>query len=454
LCLVPYVSNFIPVYLSQKFNQKPLKMRLKILNLVLTILIVHLTTTISAQSNFQKGYIVELDGDTLHGFIDNRNWHSSPKEVSFKPSMKEKDLIFKPLQIKSLGIEDRFIYMSTPVEYHQRTTKLNTANDYSVAPEKTLDTLFLNLIYRGQLNLYHLYNKYDEDVFFIQKGQDSIQELVEYRILRGESLVSVKPYIKTLATLMADCGSIFPEISNVKYQKRDLEKLLAAYDACLPSSNKKFKTRPLKPKIELGVLGGVTSSNMQFGVPFGSAYWSLVLADWTWSVKPTMGVHFNLTLPRINKHSSLVIEVSNRNLEAKYSGLTIVQDLNTYVYNHEFKYGYIKLNTAFRFTFNPFSKFQVYGTAGLLNGWLYENEAQSGKKSIIFGKEYFESYPFIPTRRYEQGILMGVGFRFKRFETEVRGELSNGISAINVLSTNVRLVNFKCAYYFWSKQFF
>jgi hypothetical protein len=429
-------------------------MQFKILNITLTVLIVYLAaTTISAQSNFQKGYIIELNGDTLHGFIDNRNWKTSPKEISFKPSVKGKELIFKPLQIKSFGIEDRFIYVSASVEYHQRMTKIITSNTYSGVPEKTLDTIFLNLIYIGQLNLYHLYNKHDEDVFFIQKGQDSIQELVEYRILRGEALVAVKPFVQTLAKLMADCGSIFPEISKIKYQKRDLEKLLTVYDACLPTtSTKKFKTRELRPKMELAILGGVTSANMQFGVPYGSAYWSLTLADWTWSVKPTMGVHFNITLPHINKHSSLVIELSNRNLEANYTGLTTFQGLNTYIYNHEFRYGYVKLNTALRLTFNPFSKFQVYTTAGLLNGWLYENQAQSGRKSIIFGKEYFEPYPFIPTRRYEQGFLWGLGLRFKRFETELRGELSNGISAINVLSTNVRLVNFKCGYYFWSKQ--
>lgn len=34
------------------------------------------TQTVFCQTNFQPGYIVQLNGDTLKGWIDYRNWES------------------------------------------------------------------------------------------------------------------------------------------------------------------------------------------------------------------------------------------------------------------------------------------------------------------------------------------------------------------------------------------
>src|SRR5688572_5393959 len=38
---------------------------------------------LSAQKNFQKGYIVSLAGDTTRGFIDYKEWNSSPESILF-----------------------------------------------------------------------------------------------------------------------------------------------------------------------------------------------------------------------------------------------------------------------------------------------------------------------------------------------------------------------------------
>ena len=37
-----------------------------------------------AQSNYKPGYVVDLKGDTLKGFIDYREWHSNPNSINFK----------------------------------------------------------------------------------------------------------------------------------------------------------------------------------------------------------------------------------------------------------------------------------------------------------------------------------------------------------------------------------
>ena len=37
-----------------------------------------------AQSNYTAGYVVTVKGDTLHGYIDFREWYINPSFIDFK----------------------------------------------------------------------------------------------------------------------------------------------------------------------------------------------------------------------------------------------------------------------------------------------------------------------------------------------------------------------------------
>jgi len=57
-------------------------------NLYKAILAVIVLPTLSyAQSNYKPGYVVDLKGDTLKGFIDYREWHSNPNSINFKTTI-------------------------------------------------------------------------------------------------------------------------------------------------------------------------------------------------------------------------------------------------------------------------------------------------------------------------------------------------------------------------------
>ncbi len=38
----------------------------------------------NAQKNLRKGLVVLKSGDTLQGWIDYRNWHTTPRVINFK----------------------------------------------------------------------------------------------------------------------------------------------------------------------------------------------------------------------------------------------------------------------------------------------------------------------------------------------------------------------------------
>ena len=42
------------------------------------------TLTAVSQDNFEKGFIIDLQGDTLHGFINNTDRVQNPETIVFK----------------------------------------------------------------------------------------------------------------------------------------------------------------------------------------------------------------------------------------------------------------------------------------------------------------------------------------------------------------------------------
>jgi len=42
-----------------------------------------------AQSNYKPGYVITVKGDTVHGFIDYKEWDKNPKNISFKNALND-----------------------------------------------------------------------------------------------------------------------------------------------------------------------------------------------------------------------------------------------------------------------------------------------------------------------------------------------------------------------------
>jgi outer membrane protein W len=66
-----------------------------------------------SQTNFQKGYIIKTTGDTVSGYIDNREWNRNPDVINFKPTQTAKEATYyKPENIKAFVISGVNEYQS------------------------------------------------------------------------------------------------------------------------------------------------------------------------------------------------------------------------------------------------------------------------------------------------------------------------------------------------------
>ncbi len=62
---------------------------------------------LSAQTNFEKGYYINLNGIKTEGYIKNTDWKNSPNSIDFKSNLEENSIEINASQISEFEIENK-----------------------------------------------------------------------------------------------------------------------------------------------------------------------------------------------------------------------------------------------------------------------------------------------------------------------------------------------------------
>jgi len=102
-----------------------------------------------AQSNYKTGYVVTLKGDTIHGFIDYREWDSNPNAINFKATADNKTVqSFTPADIVYFNVDDLEAYQTYTGKIS--TDPTNIDNPSSRDTSSKIATVFLKILQKGK----------------------------------------------------------------------------------------------------------------------------------------------------------------------------------------------------------------------------------------------------------------------------------------------------------------
>ena len=167
---------------------------------------------IFAQADFKPGYIINLEGDTLHGFIDYRGDIYNATMCLYKESENAKRISYNPRQIRAYRIRDGKYYVSRKVEI-----------------EGDLRTVFLEFLVDGRADLYY----FPETHYFIETDDQELRELENTEEIVSEKnkdyFREKKEYVGVLNVYMKDCPEIRKEIPDVELNQRSLIKITSQY---------------------------------------------------------------------------------------------------------------------------------------------------------------------------------------------------------------------------------
>lgn len=160
---------------------------MKTLNLILFIFL--LPFLASSQTNFKPGYVINLKGDTIKGYIDYRGWDKTPTSISFKHDTSSHDS-------KQLTKNDINFFSITGVESYQKfigTISLNIIDldhlSYESDSTYRVDTVFFKVLQIGNnIALYSYTDQLKTRYYFGENPDYKPKELI-FRIFKNPGIV-------------------------------------------------------------------------------------------------------------------------------------------------------------------------------------------------------------------------------------------------------------------------
>jgi hypothetical protein len=282
------------------------------------LVILSLTSTIVlvfGQGNFQPGYVIADNGDTLRGFIDYRHLSGNPEQIAFKNTPVSEVVIHRAEDIQGYHVNNE-TYVSATIQHDLNPTKIDELS-YSPVPKYEQLTTFLMVLYQGPKSLY-FHRDHDGRTGLYIKGEQGEFLLLKYYRYRveGGQVVTNMLYKDQLQAYFNDCPEVKKKIKLLTYSEISLEKLFKTYyTSC--SNDKVMAYVRKKPGFEFGIVGGVSATTLRF-----EGDTKLDPLQFDPSLRPAIGLSLNITAPTPGRRFSVYNELILNNYMFQESKLT------------------------------------------------------------------------------------------------------------------------------------
>lgn len=421
-------------------------------NTTIVLIILFLTQSVFAKENYLPGYIVKNPADTIHGFINFRDWNKNPLTIEFKRAMTDPASTFSCREIKSFFVNDVSYVSATFQNDISMTRSTMIVSDGNLQ----LDTLsgFIEILISGSKVLGSYKNSSGIKSFYIKK--DTLYELLiykEYLSVQKDAqqveqtvLTKNKSYLNQLSNYLNDCPGIQYSLKNTVYTQTDLVKIFEYYYKCTQTYPVYIKKQE-SLKVVFGISAGITLSTLKM-TSDANIFSYLTQSEFSRSDNLIGGITMDLIFPKNNKKWSLNSELLFSTIKFRNEYLQISNSSNSILHHTEIGGNYLKLNNMVRYRISS-GRNTINLNAGISNGialQVFNNDFQSIQYYNTITNEThiaIEDY-----RKHEQSILVGIGYQFSKLSLEYRFEKSNGMSKFSLLGSSVTRNYIIFNYYF------
>lgn len=180
---------------------------------ILVFIVLQISCCISySQDSYQKGFYVDTKGDTVRGFILEKEWDKNPLEFTFKKQLDQiEGQKIRSSEASSFSVDDGAIFQSHFVAISMNDVNLNRTSP--LKPDAKIDTVFLKMLGNGNyLSLYYHKDGLKERFFIKEINESTPQELIyEIEKLPNGNKRLRETYKQQLYTMAAKAGKLTPE---------------------------------------------------------------------------------------------------------------------------------------------------------------------------------------------------------------------------------------------------
>jgi len=249
-------------------------MKIKLL-LLLVILLYSLFS--KAQSNFKPGYVITINGQTIHGFINEKEWDTNPAVINFKTAV-------SGIEVKNYTPNDITYFEITNSVAYQRYSGFVSTDETNISKlsrgrdsSKKQDIIFLKLQQKGPNVSLYSYNDAIKMRYFIADNKaGKTYELLfkQYFIPDMGPVTHIEnefiPQLYDLATKYNPSSTeLKQEIQEASYKTPILRKISQMINN-MPIDNTHYETLS---SFDFFIGAGVSGSKFKFGgeLPFRNA---------------------------------------------------------------------------------------------------------------------------------------------------------------------------------------
>ena len=371
-----------------------------------------------AQKSFERGYIIKTAShDTIWGLINNKNWNSNPKIISFKleTGTEQKLGIYDIDEFGVISDKTTEVYRKKMLDLDKGRFELNELKNYPT-PLIYRDTVFALLYESGRINFYYLRDETNRMHYLVEKNDTGILDLGIQRYIDADTrtLQSKDFYIAQLYTLMSDCADIITKISNLPFKEEELRKLVVYYNnSSAGGSGKKGKYTQRKEKVDFFVAALL---GVGFRTDKISSAENYLLGGVSLGPSPNLDVAIALgvVMPRTNKHFEMGFEL----------GWAYFRETKTYSQYSEsvvLAPQMIRGNLLFRYLV-PIKKVKLAFSSGLSMVGIVASVNQWNSGGYI--------QTAVPLTEWQLALIVGAGIRIRDFNIEARYFLNSNLAYI------------------------
>lgn len=342
-----------------------------------------------SQNDFQEGYVITNNRDTLYGYIDYRSNTKNYKSCRFRKD--GKIIEYSPNELIGFRFQNDKFFTSSVI--------INT---------------FVEAVVEGELSLFKAKDKY-----ILKKG-NQINELTS-QFADGKPGQKNNKWRGIVAYLISDCAGINNNINTLKLSERSLSMLTIQYNQCKNTQSLIYKENIPWLNLDVGAFIGLTKSTISISDRTGEFEY---FAKSYSSIDPSGGLSFNITSPRISRKLSFLSGVYFT--QSNYSSFIELKRPS----NDQFHDVFIEISTVstpFLLQYTMFNNpFQVYFQGGfnfdfnieakttLLTETITSNVVSTANETVAFdiNKEQVGVVSEIGVLKSFKKFRSGVGIRY------------------------------------------
>lgn len=298
-----------------------------------------------AQSNYETGFIITQDADTIKGYIHTGKNNSYQKLCLFRTSLNEGIQKIQASQLASFQFNNGEKYISI--------NHLNKKNEN--------EQIFALVLEEGRLNLY-----FYRGTYYVQKQKGRITRLKNNEIkviVDGvESRKKSQKYIGILSYLLSDYPQLRSQVQKINYSGKDISRLINKY-------NTKFNSTKSKTKIPWSIteFGGYLStsySRPEFSIEEEELFADhLSNANWKFSQQIGCGLFIENRHSRISKNWAIHLETHFQKITYS-SSAEIMYSSTKYIYDNQVEHYTLNIPVGVKY-YQAYQSVKAYIMGGL-----------------------------------------------------------------------------------------